>query len=208
MYHPLALFFTLYTVFCIALPLVTNYDRHISTLALSARSSPNNNVASLEVARSKLTLPASNAFGLRLVPTKTFSVTRSEQDESNTQSIQAGTSGGSATTTSSAPIATKTNVDGCNQQGIATALLLANQWGSTKASDVLECQRRCMSVSQCISYSFRLATTVDDFNCVFYHMFTASGTNAVVPSEISGIFFSDKYPKDGSNFCYAGVSST
>ncbi|EPE30169.1 hypothetical protein GLAREA_12892 [Glarea lozoyensis ATCC 20868] len=199
--------FTVYMVVCTALPLVNNYAHHVSTITSSTHGSTNESPASIELARSKFTVPAPNLFIIEIAPTTTFTSTRSEQDQPNTQSIQSRSSAVTATSSSTAPIATKANVDGCNQQGIATSLLQSHLWGTTKALDVLECQRRCMTVSQCISYSFRIGTTSDDSNCVFYHMFTANGTNAVVPSETSGIFFSDKYPEDGSNFCYAVVSS-
>jgi len=108
----------------------------------------------------------------------------------------------SSTTTSSAAIPTKTGVKDCHVQGIASDLLTSNVWGNSSASDPLACQLDCMYVSQCEAYSFQ-APVVED-NCVFYHMFI-DGRDALIASKTSGIFFSDKYPKDGSNFCYGNT---
>ena len=103
------------------------------------------------------------------------------------------------TTTSSTAIPTKTEVKDCHVQGVASDLLKLNVWGRSSASDPLACQLGCMYVSQCEAYSFQAAVTEN--NCVFYHMFV-DGREALIPSKTSGIFFSDKYPHDGSNFCY------
>ncbi|RDL32087.1 uncharacterized protein BP5553_09489 [Venustampulla echinocandica] len=128
-----------------------------------------------------------------------------------TESLPVGTTTTTATTTSAAssttetgpaPIPTKTNVKGCHVEGVPNAYMLSNTWGSSRASDVLLCQLKCMYISQCQSYSFRAPSTTREDNCVFYHMFITRGPQGVIPSRTSGIFFSDKYPGDGSNFCY------
>lgn len=77
-----------------------------------------------------------------------------------------------------------------------------NEWGSDRASDVLVCQSKCMAITQCISYSFQSPASTRDDNCVFYHMFMTKG---VMPSRTSGIYFSDKYPGNGSNYCYGST---
>ncbi|KAG9231865.1 hypothetical protein BJ875DRAFT_349090, partial [Amylocarpus encephaloides] len=109
------------------------------------------------------------------------------------------TTSSSATSTSPTAIATKTAVKGCHIQGTANTALKSNQWGSARTSDVLVCQRKCMYISQCQSYSYQAPSSTKQDNCIFYHMFADSG---VVASRYSGIFFSDKYPADGSNYCY------
>jgi len=110
----------------------------------------------------------------------------------------------SKTLTSSAAVPTKTGVTNCHVQGLASELLASNIWGSTRASDPMTCQRQCMYISQCESYSFQTpsAKTPVESNCVFYHMFI---DGHLAPSKTSGVFFSDKYPSDGSNFCYGSI---
>ncbi|KAH6683884.1 hypothetical protein B0J14DRAFT_448423, partial [Halenospora varia] len=112
------------------------------------------------------------------------------------------TSRTTSTTSSSTGIPTKTGLKGCNIQGTATTLLQSSSWSSDRARDVLSCQLKCMYISQCQSYSFQSPFTTKEDNCKFYHMFVGKGANVVTPSTTSGIFFSDKYPGDGTNFCY------
>lgn len=112
------------------------------------------------------------------------------------------TSSNTVTTTSSGVTPTKTGLKTCNVQGTANDVMTTNEWGSDRASDALDCQRKCMTVSQCISYSFQYPSSTNDDNCVFYHMFMTKG---VTPSRNSGIYFSDKYPEDGSNYCYGST---
>jgi hypothetical protein len=101
-------------------------------------------------------------------------------------------------------VPTKTGVKNCHVQGLPSDLLTSNIWGSARASDPLTCQLKCMYISQCESYSFQMPSvkTPVDGNCVFYHMFI---DGHLAPSKTSGVFFSDKYPSDGSNFCYGSV---
>lgn len=98
-----------------------------------------------------------------------------------------------ATTTSSA-IPTKT-IAGCNVQGTAAPDLTSQYWGSTTAPNSTACQLSCIYVSQCISYSWQPAVGA----CIFYHQWM---DGLVVASNNSGIYYSDKYPSDGTNFCF------
>lgn len=106
-----------------------------------------------------------------------------------------------STTTSAPPIPTKVNPK-CNVQGYASAVYQQRIWGNTSAEDVLACQLRCLYTSQCQSYSFQLPSTINGTNCVFYAA-TFDATNGfVIPDSTSPLRFSDKYPTDGSNYCY------
>lgn len=160
----------------------------------------------------------------REVPTITRTITSSSRPTTTTQSIverddaytrttitsitvsttkSTVTRTSSTTNTLSGTIPTKTGLKTCNVQGIANDVMRTNKWGSDEASDSLICQSKCMSISQCISYSFQPPSSTRDDNCVFYHMFMTKG---VTPSRNSGVYFSDKYPEDGSNYCYGSNS--
>ncbi|KAK8909240.1 hypothetical protein QC760_001966 [Botrytis cinerea] len=131
--------------------------------------------------------------------------TAAPQDDTPTTTITATTTDVPATTTSSAAIATKT-IDGCNVQGTADTALAARYFGSASYADVLKCQYNCRYVTACISYSWNPL----DSNCTLYNSWmddfnTGDTTGYVVLSDDSGTFFSDKYPSDGSDFCYAAT---
>jgi hypothetical protein len=70
------------------------------------------------------------------------------------------------------------------------------------AADPLSCQLLCMYRSRCEAYSFEESTSTSAKNCVFYSTYI-DGSKVV--SSSSGIYFSDKYPDDGSNFCYGST---
>ena len=108
---------------------------------------------------------------------------------------------GTRTTSSDAAVPTKMNVNGCHLQGTPTDLMLSHFWGTMKTSQPQECQDMCGGITPCISYSFQYALVDGTNNCVFYNYWSNLG-DAVVPSNSSGIFFSNKYPSDGSRFCY------
>ncbi|PVH85571.1 hypothetical protein DL98DRAFT_48706 [Cadophora sp. DSE1049] len=110
----------------------------------------------------------------------------------------------SFTTSPSKPIPTKTGLKNCHSQGTPSTLLNSSILGSQYASDALACQLQCMFVSRCEAYSYQAATTSKTKNCVKY-LTIIDGPTKVTSSSSSGIFFSDKYPSDGSNFCYGGV---
>ncbi|CAG8983991.1 hypothetical protein HYALB_00009593 [Hymenoscyphus albidus] len=105
-----------------------------------------------------------------------------------------------ATKTTTTPIVTKTGVADCNVQGTANEVMTSKIFGSARASDILNCQVQCRTITACISYSYQPPASTKDDNCVFYNMFLDKG---VKPSKRSGIFFSDKYPDDGSDYCYS-----
>ncbi|KAM3067295.1 hypothetical protein ACMFMG_005341 [Clarireedia jacksonii] len=98
------------------------------------------------------------------------------------------------TTTTTSVIPTKT-VAGCNVQGTAAPDLTSHYWGSTTAVNSTACQLSCIYVSQCISYSWQPSVGA----CIFYHQWM---DGLVVASNDSAIYYSDKYPSDGTNFCY------
>ncbi|PQE06745.1 hypothetical protein CJF30_00008629 [Rutstroemia sp. NJR-2017a BBW] len=104
------------------------------------------------------------------------------------------TSTTASTTTTSSAIPTKT-IAGCNVQGTAAADLTSHYWGSTAAVNSTACQLSCIYVSQCISYSWEPAAGA----CTWYHQWM---DGLVVASNNSGIYYSDKYPSDGTNFCF------
>lgn len=106
----------------------------------------------------------------------------------------------SPTTSTSTAIPTK-SLKNCNVEGIPSDYLVSNILDMRYAYDALACQLRCMYISRCEAYSWQMPVSIDSNNCVFYSTLI-DGTRKVTPSNISGIFFSDKYPADKSNFCY------
>jgi len=97
------------------------------------------------------------------------------------------------------PIPTKTGVANCNVQGTPSAGLISNILERSYAADPLSCQLLCMYRSRCEAYSFQASTATSTKNCVFYSTYI---DGSKVTAGNSGIYFSDKYPDDGSNFCY------
>lgn len=106
----------------------------------------------------------------------------------------------SPTTSTSTAVPTK-SLKNCNVEGIPTDYLVSNILDMRYAYDALACQLKCMYISRCEAYSWQTPVSTDSNNCVFYSTLI-DGARKVTPSNISGIFFSDKYPSDRSNFCY------
>jgi hypothetical protein len=104
--------------------------------------------------------------------------------------------------TISAPIPTKTALANCNVQGTPSTALTSNILERSYAADLLSCQLLCMYRSRREAYSFEESTSASAKNCVFYSTYI-DGSKVV--SSSSGIYFSDKYPDDGSNFCYGST---
>jgi len=123
---------------------------------------------------------------------------------SPTVSITTITVTATSATSSSTAIPTKTGLKNCNVQGTANAVVTSNIWGSQYAADPLVCQLECMYISRCEAYSFQAPTTSDSNNCVLYTTLI-DGSSKITLSNTSGVFFSDKYPEDGSNFCYGST---
>lgn len=109
-----------------------------------------------------------------------------------------------STTSLSKIFATKTALKNCHVQGTPSPMLSANIWGSSYAPDALACQLQCMFVSRCESYSFQTPASSNTKNCIKY-LTLIDGVSKVRPSSNSGLFYSDKYPSDGSNFCYGNA---
>ncbi|KAF8865893.1 hypothetical protein BDZ45DRAFT_668303 [Acephala macrosclerotiorum] len=106
----------------------------------------------------------------------------------------------SPTTSTSTEIPTK-SLKSCNVEGVPSNYLVQNILDMRYAYDALACQLRCMYLSRCEAYSWQIPVSTNSNKCVFYSTLI-DGERKVTPSNISGIFFSDKYPSDKSNFCY------
>ncbi|KAE8451942.1 hypothetical protein EG329_002783 [Mollisiaceae sp. DMI_Dod_QoI] len=118
----------------------------------------------------------------------------------STRTHTLGSSTPSPTTSTSIAIPTK-SLKNCNVQGIPSSYLVSNILDMRYAYDALACQLKCMYVSRCEAYSWQMPVSPDSNNCVFYTTLI-DGERKVTLSTISGIYFSDKYPSDKSNFCY------
>jgi hypothetical protein len=105
-------------------------------------------------------------------------------------------------TISAVPVATKTGLANCNVQGTPSSTLNSNILDRSHAADPISCQLLCMYRSRCEAYSFQESTSASTKNCVFYSTYI---DGSKVSSGSSGIYFSDKYPDDGSNFCYGST---
>jgi hypothetical protein len=204
MYTLLFLIAPLCTHISFSMPVTPDSTRDINSMSRDSMGSRNSKTWDIRnLIKSTHLSPASFAQRTRHAPAITtinHSFSSTKLDQPQTLSLHA--TAPSSYTTNSSLIYAKSNVDGCNKQGTPNPLLVSTQWGTMHVADVLQCQKRCMAISQCISYSFQLPLSSEDKNCVFYHMFT-SGTAAIIESETSGVFFSDKYPGDGSNFCFS-----
>jgi len=104
-------------------------------------------------------------------------------------------------TTSAAPVATKTELANCNVQGTPSSGLTSNILDRAYAAGPTSCQLLGMYRSRCESCSFQQSTSTSAKNCVFCSTYI----NGSKVSCSSGIYFSDKYPEDGSNFCYGST---
>ncbi|KAH8596996.1 hypothetical protein B0O99DRAFT_705354 [Bisporella sp. PMI_857] len=111
----------------------------------------------------------------------------------------------SPTATSTAATSVPTKVDPkCDVAGYPAEYYRQRLWGSTATPDVLACQLGCMYRTPCQSYSFRQSSQPNDnvTNCDFYAA-TFDERNMFVKKDASSPYrFSDKYPMDGSNYCY------
>ena len=108
-------------------------------------------------------------------------------------------------TSTSPPIITKTSVADCAVEGTAGAPLSEHIFGTVTASDVLDCQYQCRYTTACISYAWNTTTQTD--NCAEYNAWD-NVAGAVIPGNDTGVWFSDKYPEDGSDFCYFYASAS
>ena len=121
-------------------------------------------------------------------------------------------------TTTSASAALKSGIPDCGIRGTATYALLAQILDSTHASNVLACQSSCEGRSRCESWSWyppAVSTTSSssssspsednpgtEANCVYYTTYITNAETYIDVDSQSETVFSDKYPEDGSNFCY------
>lgn len=83
-------------------------------------------------------------------------------------------------------------------EGIASTHLNSLSLGTGPVNDILGCQGSCRFDTPCQSYSFDTSTS----NCTFYQ---SSIYDQVTAQSGTGIFFSMKYPGDGSDYCYDDV---
>jgi len=115
-------------------------------------------------------------------------------------------SSGNPISTIMLPIPTKIDPK-CNIQGYASTILHQNYLlRDCYAANVLTCQLSCFQTALCQSYSFQqlesAAAANGTRNCFFYSGIFDAKDLFVIPNPMSTIRFSDKYPMDGSNFCY------
>ncbi|KKY18332.1 hypothetical protein UCRPC4_g05044 [Phaeomoniella chlamydospora] len=97
-----------------------------------------------------------------------------------------------SSTVNSTDHAIKTLVD-CNVEGVASSSMAAKLRHAKTESSFLDCQTYCFFDTPCQAYSFDPSTQVCN---------TYITTIDVTDSTDTGIFFSNKYPKDSSNYCY------
>ncbi|KAE9374619.1 hypothetical protein N431DRAFT_556882 [Stipitochalara longipes BDJ] len=144
-----------------------------------------------------------NAPHVRRQPTNLASVTTTLVTETRAPSkaspSSTSDSNPSQPSITTLPIPTKTGLANCNVQGTPSAALTSNILERSYAADPLSCQLLCMYRSRCEAYSFQAPTSANNKNCVFYSTYI-DGSKVSLGN--SGIYFSDKYPDDGSNFCY------
>lgn len=107
------------------------------------------------------------------------------------------------------PIYIKTGTPGCAVEGSPGVNTTSKLYGPQNVPNVLRCQSQCYFTRGCVMYSWSLSTPKGT-QCMLY---TAVGpqdylatdfTSAVVPGN-TDMFFSDKYPSDGSSFCYSNI---
>ncbi|CZR51407.1 uncharacterized protein PAC_01282 [Phialocephala subalpina] len=98
----------------------------------------------------------------------------------------------------------KTSPSSCNIEGSASLSLLSRIFPTVQntTTDILGCQSQCRFTTACQSYSFN--TSSSSGNCVMY----MADTSGVVKGKGTGVFFSMKFPGDGSDFCYDDVPIT
>jgi hypothetical protein len=108
--------------------------------------------------------------------------------------------------TSTSTITVKSGIADCAVHGTATHALLARELDSNYASDISACQLACELGSRCESWSFYPPTSSDDENCVFYTSYIRDTEKYLRVNATSSVVFSDKYPLDGSNFCFGNPS--
>jgi hypothetical protein len=101
----------------------------------------------------------------------------------------------------------------CNFEGLPTTNLLNNTLTTLYSSTTLACQTPCENyegAGPCLSYSWQAPANPTFANCQLFSVaFTGTaddGTNFVIKDIESGIFFSNRWPADGSGFCYYIVS--
>ncbi|PMD65019.1 uncharacterized protein K444DRAFT_660179 [Hyaloscypha bicolor E] len=95
----------------------------------------------------------------------------------------------SLSTTSAAPVATKTGLANCDVQGTPSPALTSNILDRAYAAGPISCQLLGIYISKCEELCVLL----------YLHQWVK------VSSCSSEIYFSDKYPDDGSNFCFGSA---
>ena len=97
-------------------------------------------------------------------------------------------------TTVSNAVPTK-SLSTCNVEGAAGNKQKNNVFGKDKLNDIVTCQQYCFFTTACQSYSYNMTSS----ECLRYS-YGSSGMDVVKGN--TNTFFSQKYPGDGTNFCY------
>ncbi|KAH8654492.1 hypothetical protein BGZ60DRAFT_386454 [Tricladium varicosporioides] len=113
-------------------------------------------------------------------------------------------------TTSTAPAISTKALATCHQQGMPTTILLTFMISSHPSPSVLECQGSCKAEEKCLSYSHREVSAANSAypNCELFSRKWDSkenGTDLVIKSWRYGIYYSDRFPGDGSEECFVAV---
>jgi len=128
--------------------------------------------------------------------TTTYTVTATITSTPSKKNPKNPPSAATSTTSAAAPVATKTNVSGCNQQGTAgEGMQEAVRHGPSYMPDFESCQESCFFDTPCQSYGYNPTTGMCS---------TFMAPFSITPGE-TGTFFSAKYPGDGSNYCYGST---
>jgi len=110
------------------------------------------------------------------------------------------------------PVYAKTFVPDCAIEGSPNSSYPTSQIPSPNATDILHCQAGCLAEDKCSSWSWN--STVWNFTanpgvsptkrCMWYSFWIWWSPGEVAPGKTK-TFFSNKYPSDGTRFCYGNM---
>lgn len=110
------------------------------------------------------------------------------------------------------PVYAKTFVSDCAIEGSPSSSHLNSQIPTPNATDILHCQAGCFAEDNCVSWSWNSTVWNFDANpgvippnrCMWYSVWIWWSPGEVVPGK-TRTFFSNKYPGDGTKFCYGNM---
>ncbi|KAM3086196.1 hypothetical protein ACMFMF_000150 [Clarireedia jacksonii] len=106
------------------------------------------------------------------------------------------------TTSSTHKVATKTAVPDCHYRGLPGLIADYIIEGTEKnVADELECQNHCSTVSECLSYELWGSMCLL-YNVTIFSDPARTGIDLVIPSLVGDLYWSDRFPEDGSGFCF------